>query len=194
MGTGVAAARRKISSSMLLTFAADLGAKLFGVFGVWLSSIGLLGPAELLGSDNLAVTPLFDIDTIELELICFGISGISTPLPFRVDDWATIAFCSRFWGISVFLGVLGFAGACGALAFSALVSPGGLVVCYSLTVLFYLSWPSSLSLLWVLRGQTELERLKLKICFQTEEGLLWVSAGFFLPCRWRQSCFQVAIY
>lgn len=96
IGTGVAAARRKISSSILVIFAAILEAKLFGVFGVRLSSIGLPGPAEMLDSDemaraattsdDLAVAPLFSVDAIELQLVCLGVSGISTPLPFWIED------------------------------------------------------------------------------------------------------------
>lgn len=32
--------------------------------------------------EDPSVAPLFDVDAGELELVCFGVSGISMPLPF----------------------------------------------------------------------------------------------------------------
>jgi hypothetical protein len=36
--------------------------------------------------DDPAVTPLFGVGAIELQLVCLGVSGILTPLLFWIED------------------------------------------------------------------------------------------------------------
>ena len=65
------------------------------IFGILLSSIGL-ELSEMLDSgkiarfvttgDDPAVAPSFDVDAIEFELVCFGVSGVSMPLPLWIED------------------------------------------------------------------------------------------------------------
>ena len=73
---------------------------------VRLSGVRALELAEISDPDEMAgvvptgndptVAPLFDVDAIKLELVCFGISGISMPLPFWIVRGVTIAFSTGF--------------------------------------------------------------------------------------------------
>jgi hypothetical protein len=83
IGTGVAAARRKISSSMLLIFEVLLSSIRLELFEMLDS--GKIARVVTTGGD-LAVAPSFEVDAIEFELICFGGSGFSMLLPFWIED------------------------------------------------------------------------------------------------------------